>query len=100
VLIHKLEEASGPIDPMDPRSPRTSGKPAAETVRELNETLDGADSKRTLDKMKSIGGRSFSRGLANVSAVVRFRIFCPTMHRSGLLHVAHSQWLATTQVRA
>jgi hypothetical protein len=64
VLIHKLEEASGPADP---RSPRTSGKPAAETVKELNETLDGADSKRTLDKMKSIGGRSFSRGLANAS---------------------------------
>lgn len=30
----------------------------------------GVDSKRTLDKMKSIGGKSLSRGLEHVSAWV------------------------------
>lgn len=34
----------------------------------------GVDSKRTLDKMKSIGGKSLSRGLENVRAWVSNRV--------------------------
>lgn len=66
-MIQSLE---GAADPSTPRSRAHSASPAAtEKVRELAKSMqqEGADSKRTLDKMKSIGGKSLSRGLENVS---------------------------------
>jgi hypothetical protein len=65
VLIHDLEDLPDG-EPGTPRSP--GGRHAAEKVKELSMSLDGsaAESKRTLDKFKSLGNRSLSRGLNNV----------------------------------
>lgn len=71
--MQTLEGVSDPAGSRTPRTPRSrklSASPAAaEKVRELTKTMqqEGADSKRTLDKVKSIGNKSLSRGLENVS---------------------------------
>lgn len=63
VLFHSLEGAREPDSSLS-----TSGMPAAEKVKELSKSLqEGPDSRRNLDKIKSIGSRSLNRGLNNVS---------------------------------
>lgn len=69
-LIQNLEGVTDAGDARTPRSRIHSSSPAAaEKVRELTKTMqeDGADGKRTLETVKSIGSKSFSRGLGNVS---------------------------------
>jgi hypothetical protein len=69
-LIQNLEGVTDPGGARTPRSRLHSGSPAAaDKVRELAKTMqeDGADGKRTLETVKSIGSKSFSRGLDNVS---------------------------------
>lgn len=69
-LIQNLEGVTDAGDARTPRSRIHSSSPAAaEKVRELTRTMqeDGADGKRTLETVKSIGSKSFSRGLDNVS---------------------------------
>lgn len=71
-----LQALEGVADPAGssrtPRSRVLSASPAAaEKVKELTKTMqeEGADSKRTLEKVKSIGSLSLSRGLDNVSGL-------------------------------
>lgn len=57
----------------DPHSPGyvSASQPVSDKVRDLTSTVleEGVDSKRTLDKMKSIGSKSLNRGLDNVSVL-------------------------------
>lgn len=67
MLIHSLEGAAAE-DPSSPRD-QVGSSPAVEKVKDLSKTLqdEGVESKRTLEKFKSIGNKSLSRGLDNVS---------------------------------
>ena len=67
MLIQNLEGGSE-AEP-SPHSSQSGGLAAADKVAELSKTLEeeGVESQRTLDKFKSIGNRSLSRGLNNVS---------------------------------
>jgi hypothetical protein len=64
-------EAGGSGDPHSPGNPSCS-QPVSDKVRDITSTVlqEGVDSKRTLDKMKSIGSKSLNRGLDNVSLML------------------------------